>query len=290
MYPTLNLFGKEINTMIVVYSLGGLVAALSFVLKRKQYNFSLKKALLYTVILIGAGMIELKIMGEIRNLSMTLISGGEYSPGGSVRIFGAILFQPILCYIVSLITGDKFRVLIDSITPETFLYFIFGKISCSLEGCCFGIPYENGVTTVKYDDLVFPVQICEAVSTAIVVLLLYLLMVKKDKLRIGSLFPIGTILYSAIRFYWENYRYYDMVWERDFLLGMTYWQVWCVVSIVVSVLWLIVLYTKNDDSESSIEKKEKALVPRLEAYAINKKERNRVHHTAKDKKRNKKKK
>lgn len=282
------------NSLIAVYSIGGIFAAISFLLKRKRYGFTLQRALIYTLVLIGAGMIELKLMGGIRSVCMSLVSGGEFIPDARVRIFGAIIFQPIWCYIVSLFSGDKFRKLTDSLAPETFMYFIFGKIECLLSGCCHGIPWDTGIYSHKLEQTVFPVQIYEALATLVVVIILYALTNCKA-LRMGSLFPIGTILYSIPRFVFENYRYYDQKVESEFFLGMTFWQMWCVISIIISVVWLVVLYSKSDYAEGALETNKNALIyigsERIRGFISNKRRKNKnfVHHNKNKKKYQKKK-
>lgn len=242
------IFGKPISTMIILYFLGGLLCFANFVLKRERYGYSKARAILYALFFISIGMVELKAMGIIRSGFFELISAGEYVPEASVRIFGVVLFQPIAAYLISLFLGDKFRKVIDSFAVETFAYFAFGKLSCHLKGCCYGFPFEHGVTSIVYGGKVFPVQLCEAISAVIVVAILVYLSKEKVKLRTGSLFPIGTILYSVGRFVWEFCRFYKVEWEKNILLSMNFWQICCVVAIMISIVWLIILY-KNPKYE-----------------------------------------
>ena len=236
------IFGKPISTMIILYALGGLFCFVNFVLKRERYGYSKGRAICYALFFISIGMIELKAMGIIRSGVLSFVSSGEYVPDTSVRIFGVVFFQPIAAYLVSLFSGDKFRKVLDSFTVETFLYFAFGKLSCHLKGCCYGFPFENGVTSIVYGGKVFPVQLCETISALIVVAILVYLSKGKVKLRTGSLFPIGAILYSIGRFGWEYCRFYKVEWEKNILLGMNFWQICCVIAIMVSIVWLIILY------------------------------------------------
>lgn len=264
MYQYVNIFGKEISTMIIVYALGGLFCFINFVLKRDRYVYSKARVVCYALFFISIGMIELKTMGIIRSGVLSLISSGEYTPDTSVRIYGVVFFQPIAAYIASLLSGDKFRKVIDSFSAETFAYFAFGKLSCHLKGCCHGFPFENGVTSIVYGGKVFPVQMCETVSALIVVAILVYLSKDKVKLRTGSLFPIGTILYSIGRFGWEYCRYYDVEWEKNILLGMNFWQICCVIAITASIIWLIILYKNPKYEHCSFDANPEALGTKLE--------------------------
>ena len=265
MYQYVNIFGKEISTMIITYALGGLFCFINFVLKREKYGYSKMRAILYALFFISIGMVELKLMGIIRSGALSLVSGGEYVPDTSVRIYGVVLFQPIVAYLVSIFSGDKFRKVIDSFTVETFAYFAFGKLSCHLKGCCYGFPFENGVHSIVYGGKVFPVQMCETISAVLVVAILVFLARDKFKLRTGSLFPIGTILYSIGRFGWEYCRYYDVEWEKNILFGMNFWQICCVFSIITSIIWLAILYKTPKYESCSFEPNPEAIGAKLEA-------------------------
>lgn len=266
MYQYLNLFGKEIPMVIVSYAVGALLIYINFVLKRERYNYSKIRALCYPLLFITAGMIEFYIMGVVKSAVMGLISGGEYVPGISLRLFGVTVFQPVFIFVLSLLTGEKFRKFIDSIAPETFISFVFGKLACLFKGCCYGYPDENGVKSVVYGGKVFPVQLYEAITIVFVVAIVAYLSKKNCKfnLRTGSLFPIGTILYSIGRFFWEYFRYYDSEWEKNILLGMNFWQICCVIVSIVSVIWLIILYKSPKYEYCSFEPNPDVFVTKLE--------------------------
>lgn len=294
MYQYVNIFGKEISTMIITYALGGLFCFINFVLKREKYGYSKIRAICYALFFISIGMVELKLMGVIRSGALSFVSGGEYVPDTSVRIYGVVLFQPIVAYLISLFSGDKFRKVIDSFAVETFAYFAFGKLSCHLKGCCYGFPFENGVHSIVYGGKVFPVQMCETISAVLVVAILVFLTRDKFKIRTGSLFPIGTILYSIGRFGWEYCRYYVVEWEKNILLGMNFWQICCVFSIITSIIWLIVLYKTPKYEYCSFEPDPEAIGTKLETkYYVWRKEKlrkKRAERKAQNQGHNKKKK
>ncbi len=246
-------------------------------------------AVVYSVVLVGAGLIEFKIMGWIQNVIIQIASGGEIVLGNGRRIIGVLVFQPVFIYLLSLLTGDRFRKIADFIAAGTFICFVFGKIACFMEGCCYGYPDENGLFSAEFGGKVFPVQLYESVSTVFVVIILTVLLSKKFKLRAGSLFPIGSILYSILRFFWESFRYYGNQWEKDFFLSMNFWQFWCIVVIVISIVWLVILYKKPEYAECSFENDEKAIIPSIVEKLKNRNKKNIVHHSNNKKKYQKKK-
>lgn len=223
-------------------------------------------AVFYSIVLVGAGLVEFQIMGAIQSFMIELASDGELVLGESRRIIGVLIFQPIFIYLLSLITGDKFRKIADFIAAGTFICFVFGKIACLLEGCCHGFPNPNGVYSAYGEGLVVPVQLYESLSTIPVVIFLTILLSKKIKLRPGCLFPIGCIGYSAVRIFWENYRYYDNQWESNYFHGLNFWQLWCVISIIISVIWIIVIYALPKYAECSMETNQNALLPKIIAF------------------------
>lgn len=287
MYPEI----LGVDSLKLCYLVGTIGLLISSMVTRNRYKLSKTRAIVFSLILVTAGLIEFKIMGIIQQTLIRIASNGEVEMGVSFRIIGVVFFQPIVIYVLSLLTGEKFRKIADFIAPGTYVCFIFGKLACVFEGCCHGIPYENGVQTLHYKDgLVFPVQIYEVISTVVVVLILYLLLSSKLKLRKGSLFPIGNILYCSVRFLWENYRYYDNQWESNYLLGMTFWQVCCVIAIIMSAIWLVVLYAIPKYAECSFEINENAPFCKI-ATKLNKtwncfkhrNDKNIVHHKKKKK-------
>lgn len=283
MCPNINIGSLELSSTTVMYLLGSVGLFIFCLLTRKKYKISLKMAVFYSLILIVAGLVEFKIMGEIQNLCIKLASDGELILGGSTRILGVLVFQPLFIFILSLFTGDKFRKIADFIAPGTFICFVFGKSACIFEGCCHGYPDENGIYSVSYEGYVFPVQVYEAISTVAVVVLLVILMSKRIKLRAGSLFPIGSVFYSILRIFWENYRYYDNPWELDFFLGMSFWQFICVLVIIGSVIWLVILYSKKKYAECSLDTSSDTLITKAIAFAKGNSERERNKHAQKAK-------
>ena len=138
-------------------------------------------------------------------------------------------------------------------TPGIFFILACSKIGCLLAGCCYGIADEHGVYNHNLDYLVFPVQLYESLCIFAVVAILIIIMCKRRKVRYGALYPIGTILYSCTRFVWEEYRNHDHLVEKEFFLGLTYWQCWAIIAIIVSVIWLVILYAKREYKECALE-------------------------------------
>ena len=288
MYPTITIGSTELSSYNLFFALGAIGLLIYSLRTRKKYDLSLLRATFYSIFLVAAGLYEFKIMGAIQSYFIELKSNGEVILGGSSRIFGVLIFQPIMIYILSLFTGDKFRKIADFIAPGTLICFVFGKFACFLEGCCHGLPDENGVFSHIAEQNVFPVQLYESLSVIPAVVILTILLYKSNKLRMGSLFPIGGILYCIPRMFWENYRYYDNIYQADFFFKLNFWQFFCIIAIVMYVVWLILLYRMPKFAACSLDNRHKPIVEFISKINISTK-----HVTAKNTKKptqNKKKK
>lgn len=247
----------NIDTYKAMYVVGIIGMFVMCMLTRKKYKTNIIRAVVYTVITFVFGVAGAKLMGVIYDKTMLAVSGGAYDPVSGVCIFGALMFLPIFMLILSIGSREKYRKLMDYMTPGIFFILGCAKFGCLLGGCCHGIPDENGVYNHNLDYTVFPVQLYESICTfTVVAILIAIMLVRKGnspKIRYGSLYPIGTILYCCCRFFWENYRYYEIEVEYNFLGSLTYWQHWAIIAIIVSVVWMIILYSSKKYSECSLE-------------------------------------
>lgn len=259
MYPYMEIGGILISLYKTMYALGIIGMFIICVASRKKYNISLPKAIIYTIITFVFGVAGAKLMSVIYVASLSAVSGGEYVPNSGVCLFGALMFLPVFMFVLSFVSREKYRTLMDYMTPGIFLILASAKFGCLLEGCCYGVASESGVYNHNLDHLVFPVQLYESLCTVAVVIALIIIMCKRGKVRYGALYPAGTILYCTARFIWENFRYYGFECEKEFFLGLTYWQCWAVIAVIVSVIWLVILYTNPKYRECPIERRKPIL-------------------------------
>lgn len=256
MLHQIEIFGKEIMMYDTMYLVG--ITGMFFIclFSRKKYKTPFLRALIYTIVTFVFGVAGAKIMGNIYNVCMALVSGGEYDPNSGVCIFGALMFLPVFMAVLALVSGEKYRKLMDYMTPGIFLILGCAKFGCLLGGCCYGLADVNGVYNHNLDYTVFPVQLYESLCTsAVVAILIVIMLLRKNntpKIRYGSLYPIGTIVYCCVRFFWENYRYYEYEYDREFFFGLTYWQCWAIIAVIVSVIWLVILYTDKKYAECEL--------------------------------------
>lgn len=227
------------------------------------YNISRKRALWYSLTFMY-GMLGANVMGRIYT---AVCSANNIDDASRLAIFGAVLFAPILILLTVLAekwyinfginkaatkkTSAKNRKIktvscrdtLDMLTPGLFITLAFGKIGCLYEGCCFGIECSWGIYSDKIDATVFPVQLFEAFTSILILIICYF--IKRTRFyRRGMAYPLNALLYCISRFCFEFLRHY-IPELRHLLFGLTLWQGLCILVIISSIISIIVLYKKE---------------------------------------------
>lgn len=135
---------------------------------------------------------------------LSILNGGFIFYGG---LIGAIVMILISCKYFNQNTGQVFSIM----TPALPLAHAFGRIGCSIVGCCygkkvtshFGIMYKHS----KYAPngiYLFPIQIIEALGDIFIfILLIYLITHTRYKENILSIY---LTFYALLRFFLEFFR------------------------------------------------------------------------------------
>ena len=87
----------------------------------------------------------------------------------------------------------------------------------------------------------FPSQLFESITMALVVGFCFWYIFKCKKNIAGSVYPVTAAVYSVTRFCWEFMRYYPNDELRHVMLGLSFWQFWCVMVIIISAIWILLL-------------------------------------------------
>ena len=206
-----------------------------------RYSLTKKKAVVYTVCMFLCGIVGALLMSDIYNACCKSIGVNENS---TVSIFGAVVFAPIFMTVFFLIEKSDALRNLDMLTPGIFITLTCAKFGCFLDGCCMGVPYENGIYNPIVETRVFPVQICEVLSMIIMLVLTQTYIKKGKNVPAGFNYPLTTAVYCVIRFLWEFMRYYDESMRHGFF-GVTFWQGWCIIMFVLSAVMMTVLKIRS---------------------------------------------
>lgn len=254
MIPNFVLFGKTISVYMITALVGFLVIlyyTYRTAQKKRLDEIHMLYMILFSTIGVGIGghllygITNLNqfvwLMRNLWNLPswktfwdyLMLIFGGSVFYGG---LTGAILVFFIYVKRNHLDAGAYS----DIATTAIPLFHTFGRMGCFLSGCCYGIPWEHGITyhysAIESANFVarFPVQLVEAgLNLCLFFLLLYFLNTNRFK---SHLLHLYLLIYPSYRFLLEFLRGDEY---RGFLFGLSTSQIISIVLIAASALtWI----------------------------------------------------
>lgn len=255
----------------------------------KKYGLSKISAVIFTLITYAAGVCGAMIMGDV----YTGVVAQFELVGSRVAIFGAVFFTPLFMIAAALLSGKSWRGIMDLLAPGIFIILTCAKFGCFLEGCCPGRECSFGIYNPKLELTVFPSQLFESITMCFVVAFCFWYAFRCKKYIPGSVYPVTAAVYSITRFCWEFMRYYEVEDLRHIMFGLTFWQFWCVVIIVLSCLWIALL---KSSKLAGLEEKYYQLVESVYTLVLqefeklkHRNDKNIVHHNKNKKKYQKKK-
>ena len=230
----------------------------------RVFHITRLRAAVYSLTAFAFAMLGLVVIGDLYN-AICALKG--LPPQVDKDMIGSVVFELLwipavyaVKYFLKLknkkmpyINGKRvpiktisFRDTFDFIVPGAFMMASAIKIGCFFSGCCFGIECDWGVISPKIFKTVFPIQLFESATIWLIIIVCYF--IKQTKFyRRGMAAPLTAAMYIFARFCWEFLRYYDPE-MRHFFLGLSLWQIFCLIVLIVLVVWLIVLY-KTQPSE-----------------------------------------
>ena len=241
MLPELEIFGHTIHMGQLFLFINYFVSVpLTLILIRKRYGYTLKKAILYSLLTLGLGVAALHITSALANAIFTHISQGEFVPYETTSSYGIITFMTPMFLLYCLLFRDSFRTLNDYTAPAVSTVQVIGKLVCFFDGCCKGKEDPNGLYFQSLGYRAIPVQLYDTINNAFILLILLILTYTFSKKHKGYLMPIGGMLYAIEKGILEEFRVYNNEWEGNFLgTGRTYWQYFLLVLFIGCLIWLI---------------------------------------------------
>lgn len=215
-----------------------------------RYRLTKKKAAVYTVCMFLCGIAGAMLMGKIYT---AFCAARGFNGVSAVAIFGAVVFAPIFMLIFFILEKSDYKKNLDMLTLGIYITLTCAKFGCFLDGCCMGIPSDFGVYNPYVKTTVFPVQLFEVASMIIMLILTQLYLKKSEKAPDGFAYPLTTAVYCAMRFCWEFLRYYETDEMRHAVFGLTFWQSWCVVIFIISVITMAVLKIRQKQCVNTTE-------------------------------------
>lgn len=203
---------------------------------RKGANISYDTALTVALVGIPSGVIFAKLLHVIDLWQYYIQNPGQIISGAGLTAWGAVLGAALGIWIYSKVSRLQFGYLADLIAPGIILAQAVGRVGCTINGCCYGLPTSLpwGVVYTHPDSLAFgasvvhPTQVYEIIFNLLAFGLLFTLRgrLKPD----GSLFLIYLSLYSSWRLG------IDFVREgTPFLFGLHQAQVISIIVLAIAI-------------------------------------------------------
>ena len=193
-------------------------------------------------------------IGKVRALVMTVLSYAlifawafvlawaeslftNWGHHNAVRVY---IWMPALLFVLAKPMAIGWEKACDFIAPSTCIVYGIARFGCLVPGCCRGIPCEWGVYSRAVDRIVFPVQLCEAV-TALILAAVALYMNKKKNYNADSrTYFIMLIPYGLSRFVWEFFADNTKVFLNISALALH-----ALLMSVVGIAMLIILHQRD---------------------------------------------
>ena len=223
MYPIVTIFGRPIGTYALSSVAGILLAgwyACRAARRRGVDDNEIIVLLLVSAvgILLGSHVLYaltnlpalLRYLSESANLPLEDWFRGLLPYVGGAVFYGGLLGGLAAGALYLRIRRLPFAAYADIAAPAIPLFHAFGRIGCFLGGCCYGIPWEGGITYTRALSpeangvARFPVQLLES---ALLFALFFLLaaLFRRGALR-GKLLALYLAVYAVLRFLLEFLR------------------------------------------------------------------------------------
>ena len=172
---------------------------------RRGAKISYDTVFMAALVGIPSGIVISRLLHVVDLWDYYIKNPGEIIGGSGLTIYGAILGAALGIWVYSKFSKLRFGYIADLIVPGLILAQVVGRIGCTINGCCYGLPTSLpwGIVYTHPDSLgplgvaVHPTQVYE---------IIYLLMIFGVVLKLrgwlkydGSLFLVYLGLYSAWR-------------------------------------------------------------------------------------------
>lgn len=262
MFPGFQIFGKFISSYSILALVGIFIAcplAIHIYKKRTGDDISLIFVFLFASVgcFVGMhllyGLTNIQFWGVLFKaegfkdfiLRFGAIFGGSVFYGG---LIGGLIAGGISIRVQRLPVSDA----VDCCTLVIPLFHGFARIGCFLGGCCYGIPWEHGITytnsLVEQANNVprVPVQLFESAFNFLLAGLIFALLIKR-KMQ-GKLLPLYLLIYPTGRFVLEFLRGDEY---RGFVGALSTSQFISLILFSGSAVYLVIIFFRGRRSASA---------------------------------------
>jgi phosphatidylglycerol:prolipoprotein diacylglycerol transferase len=207
---------------------------------RRGAKISYEAILTASLIAIPSGVIISRLLHVIDRWDYYSLYPGQIVGGSGLTIYGAVLGATLGIWVYSRFSKINFGYLADLLAPAAILAQAVGRVGCTINGCCYGVPtslpwgvvYTNPESYAPLGVAVHPVPFYEIIYLLIIFGVVFKLRgrLKPD----GSLFLVYLSLYSLWRIGIDFLRE-----GTPFLLGLHQAQVIGIIVLAIAVPVLV---------------------------------------------------
>lgn len=228
------IIGKSLHSLMYIFGAAAmLIVSLSV---HKKLKLKIWNVLLFTVVAFLCDGLGAFLMGKVYTAIVASMGGDGVS---NYSIYGAVFLTPVLIILSARLIKQPWRQIMDMVALSEMTARAFGKLGCVFNGCCWGFECDYGLYNHIHKVNMFPSPIFEVATMVIIIIIGYLILFKSKRYVPGCLCPVMALLYGATRFFWEFTRYYTLEAERHMLFGMSFWQLCSILTVILSVIWLV---------------------------------------------------
>lgn len=222
-----------INIYLLMAALGSLFAVFLALKQFKKANYTDNEESVVIFVYLGSALFGL-VMANVTNWifmpELFELSFVQRMEAAGFNFYGGILSFFLLIFILSKILKLNTKQLLNQVVPSVLIFHAFGRIGCSLAGCCYGIEL-HAYPLIEHTHLeLFPAREIEAIFLFVLAYIFY-------KKEFSEALPTYFVAYGIIRFILEFFRG-DY---RGYLLNVN-WSPAQVISMVI-VLGSIVYFS-----------------------------------------------
>ncbi len=172
---------------------------------RKGAKISYNTLFMAAIVGIPSGIVVSRLLHVLDLWDYYIQNPGRIIGGSGLTIWGAVLGAALGIWVYSKLSKSQFGYLADLIVPGLILAQAIGRVGCTINGCCYGLPTSLpwGIIYIHPESLAqlgvafHPTQVYEIIYLLIMfgVALILRGRLKPD----GSLFLVYLVFYSAWR-------------------------------------------------------------------------------------------
>lgn len=194
--------------------------------------------------------VELLIMGYLPSLAAKANRPFGRLVGTGANYFGLLFVVGFVVILISMLMMSNPIKQMDLVAIFLPFRMIFTRLACFFNGCCWGIPWENGPYNHNphHPGNQVPVQAFE-VALVLSIFLFFLLYRKRAK--IGTLLPIYMFSYSGVRFCIEFFT----AAEPDIIGPFNMYHILCAIGVVVGLIVFFIMRKYGEKISDAFDEK-----------------------------------